>query len=116
MGQHTTKKFSFRLSAITKQQAGNLKKVWRDAKVLMPENRLKFLRKNGIVGIIPIRKDKKYHWLNSFFKKNRINLSQCDIFISMSTRYDTRVLALPDYVMKVIRETGADITFSFTVV
>ena len=113
MGHYTTKKYSFRFSNITEQQARDLKKIWKGAKVSRPADRIKSRRKNGIVGLVPIRKGKNYGWISLFLKRNKLTKSKCDICVSILTEYDMRTFTLPDYVRKVVHATKADITFSF---
>lgn len=110
----TKKTFSFRFSNITAKQAEDLRKKTNYVRISLPQERISSRRNGGVVGIVSLRKNIEYKWISAYMKKHRISKSKCDVFVSIRTEYDTRIFALPNYAMKVIHNTGVDITFSFT--
>lgn len=54
--------------------------------------------------------------LAAFVRENAVEPGATDIFISFVTEYDSRIIDIPPYVNKAIRETGSKLVVSYTVV
>lgn len=52
--------------------------------------------------------------LQEFIVINGIDATTTDIFISVLTEYDTRIIDVPNYVNKAVIAIGSNIVFSFT--
>lgn len=115
MANSTRKRFSFRLVNISKKQVDALKKICKAAKISYPEDRIiKRFRKNGIVASVPLLTNHDYSWISNYVRKNKITIKKCDVFVSIATGYDSRIISVPKYVMDVIHDLDVDVTFSFT--
>ena len=108
MSAATKKRYSFRFLDMTAQQAADLGK--RGSRVKISPG----WKKGIVVGVVPLRESINYSWIKAFIRKGRISKSKCDIFISIRTDYDTKMLGVPKYVLRIIHDTKVNITFSFT--
>ncbi|WP_462157746.1 hypothetical protein [Pseudoalteromonas sp. GB56] len=100
---------SFRFLNLNKLQAYTLAKEVSGATYKMPRN------KNYYVGCIPLTED-TIHEINDFYVRQMVDISECDIFVSIVSEFDSNIVDVPAVVNHMLKYIDCKLTYSFTVV
>ena len=103
-------RFSFRVIGISRSEAETIGALGSGYDFRVTKY---FKDKNLYVFSLKIVPNIDYSQLWEFTKN--LNEVKYDVFVSVSTRSDTMIVDVPEFVTKFVRETSCQLTFSFTV-
>jgi hypothetical protein len=102
-------KINFRFNHLDKFQAYTL------VREILGSSYEEKLSNNCYVGSVPLSND-NLHDINDFYVRQRVDMEQCDIFVSVSSDSGTTEATMPAVVNRMLKYIDCKITFSFTVV
>jgi hypothetical protein len=102
-------KIGFRFLKLNKLQAYTLAKEVTGATYKMPR------KKDYYVGCVPLT-NSSVHEINDFYVRQNIYKSDCDIFVSTVTEYDSYIIDVSEVVNFMLKYIDCKLTYSFTVV
>jgi hypothetical protein len=105
----TEAKISFRFNSLNKLQAFTL------VREILGSSHEESLKNNGYVGCVPLT-DNNLDDINDFYVRQRVNIEECDIFVSVNSESSTKIISLPVVVNRMLKYIDCKLTFSFTVV
>ena len=66
--------------------------------------------------VVPITHSGQARRLREAMETHAVSPGHVDVFASLLTEMDTGIIGAPEFVLDVVRETGAGLTFSYTYV
>lgn len=82
-----------------------------------PGARARLREEPSIFGVmIPTSPDTDFAWIERLIEEHQIPEQDYDVFISIVTDSDSRIISMPRYLVDLVRRIGGQVEFSFTVV
>ncbi|MEH6385089.1 MAG: hypothetical protein V7780_10815 [Colwellia sp.] len=106
---NTDAEISFRFNHLDKMQAFTLE---REILGAFSNNHVE---NNRYVVCVPLT-DKNFDDINDYYVRQRVEIDDCDIFISVSADSGTNSIDIPTIVNRMLKYIDCKLTFSFTVV
>jgi hypothetical protein len=105
----TTKtEISFRFNRLDKMQAFTLERE------ILGSLREDHVENNYYVVSVPLT-DKNFDDINDYYVRQRVEIEECDIFVSVSSNTGTNIFEIPLLVNRMLKYIDCKLTFSFTV-
>ncbi len=98
---------SFRFNNLDKLQAFTL------VREILGSSYEEDLSNNCFVGYVPLTQ-KNFDDINDYYVRQRIEIAECDIFISITPTTDENIIAIPAIVNKMLKYIDCKLTISFT--
>ena len=73
------------------------------------------LMNKGYVGSVKLT-DNNFDDINDFYVRQRIEINECDIFVSVNAESGTKTVDIPAVVNRILKYIDCQLTLSFTVV
>jgi hypothetical protein len=105
---HTEAEISFRFLRLDKLQAYTLERE------IFGASHNKQSNNHDYCGYAPLTKQ-NLDDINDYFVRQRIEIEQCDIFISVNSPLETNIIDIPAIVNRMLKYIDCKLTFSFTV-
>lgn len=106
---NTETKISFRFTRLDKMQAITLE---REILGSLCEDHIE---NNRYVVRVPLT-NSSFNDINDYYVRQRIEIEECDIFISVCSESGTNIFDIPAIVNRMLKYIDCKLTFSFTVV
>jgi len=100
---------SFRFNRLDKMQAFTLERE------ILGSLREDHVENNCYVVYVPLT-DKNFDDINDFYVRQRVEIEECDIFVSVSADSGINTFEIPLIVNRMLKYIDCKLTFSFTVV
>lgn len=105
---NTEAEISFRFLSLDKFQAYTLERE------ILGSTHRKHFKNSCYVGCVPLTKQ-SLDDINDFYVRQRIEIDECDIFVSVNSESDTNIIDIPVIVNRMLKYIDCKLTFSFTV-
>ena len=102
-------KISFRFNRLDKMQAFTLE---REILGSYSDNHID---NNYFVVCVPLT-DSNFDDINDYYVRQRVEIEDCDILVSVSSASGTKILDIPAMVNRMLKYIDCKLTFSFTVI
>jgi hypothetical protein len=99
---------SFRFNRLDKMQAFTLERE------ILGSLREDHVENNYYVVSVPLT-DKNFDDINDYYVRQRVEIEECDIFVSVSSNTGTNIFEIPLLVNRMLKYIDCKLTFSFTV-
>ncbi|WNC72106.1 hypothetical protein RGQ13_18600 [Thalassotalea psychrophila] len=106
---NTEAEISFRFLSLDKFQAYTLQRE------ILGSTYKEQLKNNCFVGYVPLTKQ-NLDDINDYYVRQRIEIDECDIFVSVNSASDTTIISIPVIVNRMLKYIDCKLTFSFSVV
>ena len=100
---------SFRFNRLDKLQAFTL------VREILGSSYNEHLNDKCYVGSVPLT-DNNFDDINDFYVRQRIQIDDCDIFVSVNSESGTNIIYIPEVVNRMLKYIDCKLGFSFTVV
>lgn len=101
----------FRFFHLDENQSKNLQELCADTSLRRRKDDPRFF-----VRTLSLEPDRDYRWIKQFILQHAIPESEYGFFISTVTESLAETICVPEYVVKLIRELGGELDFSFSYV
>lgn len=102
-------KISFRFNRLDKLQAFTL------VRAILGSSYEENLASDCYVGYVPLTKQ-NLDDINDYYVRQRVEIEDCDIFVSANSTSATNIIELPAIVNRMLKYIDCKLTFSFTAV
>lgn len=99
---------SFRFNRLDKMQAFTLERE------ILGSLREDHVENNYYVVYVPLT-DKNFDDINDYYVRQRVEIEECDIFVSVCADSGTNTFEIPQIVNRMLKYLDCKLTFSFTV-
>ena len=105
---NTEAEISFRFNSLDKMQAFTLERE------ILGSSRDNHVENNSYVVCVPLTAN-TFNEINDYYVRQRIEIEECDIFVSVTSDSGTNILDIPVIVNRMLKYIDCKLTFSFTV-
>ena len=106
---NTAVEISFRFLSLDKLQAYTLERE------ILGSSYKQHDKNNCYLGYVPLTKQ-NFDDINDYYVRQRIEIEECDIFVSVNSESNTDIVDIPTIVNRMLKYIDCKLTFSFTLV